>query len=236
MITDHQETATGLIVAAGQGVRMGAEMPKVMLTVAGRPLLAHTLRSFQQAASIDRVVLVVAGDFLGFAADAVVDAYGIRKVHKIVPGGVSRQDSVRLGLEAIDSRCRLVAIHDGARPLITAELIDQVVAQAARHGAAALAVRPTDTVRRGEGEVFQVTLDRRNLWLMQTPQAFSYDLIRGAHQSALERGYIGTDDVSLVEDLGQPIHVVQGRHENIKVTTPEDLSFVEAVLSGRIRG
>jgi len=229
----EKETATGLVVAAGQGLRMGTTTPKVLLPLGGRPLLAHTLLAFEQADSIDQVVLVAAEDQLALMAAEVVDAHRLGKVRRVIPGGARRQDSVRLGLEAVGPQCRLVAIHDGARPLITAELIDRVVDQAARHGAAALAVRPSDTVRRGDEETFQVTLDRDKLWLMQTPQVFSCDLILAAHRRATERRLNGTDDVALVEAMGQPVRVVQGLRENIKVTTPEDLLYVEAVLSMR---
>jgi len=166
-------------------------------------------------------------------AREVVESYGLSKVSRIVPGGSARQESIRLGLQAIGTSCRLVAIHDGARPLITPKLIDQAVAQAAQHGAAAVAVRPIDTIRRGEGQVFQVTLDRDKLWQMQTPQVFSCDVILAAHQRAFDQGLKGTDDVALVEALGHQVHVVQGRYDNIKVTTPEDLLFVEAVLARR---
>jgi 2-C-methyl-D-erythritol 4-phosphate cytidylyltransferase len=213
---------------------MGTETPKVMLPVGGRPLLAHTLRAFEKANAVDQIVLVVAEDLLAWVAAEVVDAHEIRKVRRIVPGGAMRQDSVRLGLQAIASECRLVAIHDGARPLITAGLINRVVNRAAaHHGAAALAVQPSDTVRRGEGELFQVTLDRDKLWLMQTPQVFSCDLILSAHRRAMDQGHKGTDDVALVEAMGHPVMIVEGDRENIKVTTPEDFLFVEAVLSRR---
>jgi len=176
---------------------------------------------------------VASEDLLALMAAEVVDAHKLRKVRRIVPGGARRQDSVRLGLEAVGPNCRLVAIHDGARPLITPGLIDQAVTQAVRHGAAALAVRPSDTVRRGEEDTFQVTLDRDKLWLMQTPQVFSCELILEAHRQAAERRLDGTDDVALVEAMGYPVRVVEGFRENIKVTTPEDLLYVEAVLSRR---
>lgn len=236
MSESSKQTATGLIVAAGRGRRMGSKTPKVMLPVGGRPLLAHTLQAFEEAGRIDQVVLVTAEDLLAVVAQEVVDAHGLRKVRQIIPGGVRRQDSVRIGLGAVGPECPLVAIHDGARPLITPELIDRAVAEAAGNGAAALAVRPGDTVRRGEGETFQVTLDRDKLWLMQTPQVFACRLIHDAHRQAGERGLDGTDDVALVEAMGHPVRVVQGHRENIKVTTPEDLLYVEAVLSRRSAG
>ena len=233
MSDKRPETATGLVVAAGRGLRMGTETPKVMLPVEGRPLLAHTLRAFEEARMIDQIIVVTSEDLLTVVATDVVDAYGIRKVRRIVPGGARRQDSVRFGLQAVGAQCRLVAIHDGARPLITPGLIDRVVTQSARHGAAALAVRPSDTVRRGEEQSFQVTLDRNKLWLMQTPQAFAYQLILSAHQQAFERTLNATDDVAVVEAMGHPVRVVEGHRENIKVTTLEDLLYVEAVLLGR---
>lgn len=225
--------ATGLVTAAGRGVRLGSRQPKVLVPVAGLPLLAHTLKAFQRAATIDQVVLVVAKEILEAVDKEVVKSYGLNKVSRIVPGGATRQESVQLGLQSVEPRCRLVAIHDGARPLVTPELIDQTVALADQHGAAAAAVRPTDTIRRGEGQVFQVTLDREKLWLMQTPQVFSYSLILEAHRRAHDQGLKGTDDVALVEALGHPVHVVQGRYDNIKVTRPEDLRFAEAVLAQR---
>jgi 2-C-methyl-D-erythritol 4-phosphate cytidylyltransferase len=140
---------------------------------------------------------------------------------------------VYAGLQAIDSACQLVAIHDGARPLITADLIDLTVERAAQHGAAALAVRPKDTLRRGESDYFLATLDRGRIWQMQTPQVFSHDLILSAHQQAARNGFRGTDDASLVEAIGERVFVVEGRYENIKITTPEDLIFAETILKRR---
>jgi 2-C-methyl-D-erythritol 4-phosphate cytidylyltransferase len=136
-------------------------------------------------------------------------------------------------LQTVDWACQLVAIHDGARPLITPDLIDLTVERAAQQGAAAVAVRPKDTLRRGESDHFLATLDRERIWQMQTPQVFSRDLILSAYEQATRNGFQGTDDTSLVEAIGERVFVVEGRYENLKVTTPEDLIFAEAILKGR---
>ena len=230
----EQVEAVAIITAAGQGVRMAADLPKVLMSLGERPMLAQTLLAFEKADHIARVIVVTAKELLGPVAQDVVDAHGLHKVQKIVPGGAARQESVYAGLQAIDGACQLVAIHDGARPLITADLIDLTVERAAQYGAAALAVRPKDTLRRGESDHFLATLDRERIWQMQTPQVFSHDMILSAHQQAVSNGFLGTDDVSLVEAIGERVYVVEGRYENLKVTTPEDLVFAEAILKRRV--
>jgi 2-C-methyl-D-erythritol 4-phosphate cytidylyltransferase len=233
MVEDDGTKTVAIIAAAGKGTRMAAAVPKVMAPVGGRPLLVHTLRAFEQANRVDGVVLVVTEQLIGVVAHEVVDVHALHKVSKIVSGGATRQESVNAGLQALDSSCGLVAIHDGVRPLITPDIIDLVVEQADQHGAAALAVRPKDTIKRGDQHHFLATLDRSKLWQTQTPQVFRHQLILEAHRRAAEQGYRGTDDASLVEAMGHKVLVVEGKYENIKVTTPEDLLFVEMVLQRR---
>jgi 2-C-methyl-D-erythritol 4-phosphate cytidylyltransferase len=225
--------AVAVIAAAGRGTRMAGPVPKMLASVGDRPLLAHTLQAFEQAQRVDGVILVVAEEMIGSMAQQVVDAYHLQKVSKIVSGGATRQESVYAGLQAVDPGYELVAIHDGARPLIAPDLIDLAVDRAGQHGSAAVAVRPKDTIKRGDERFLLVTLDRDKLWQMQTPQVFRHDLIQRAHQWARQQGYQGTDDASLVEALGEKVLVVEGQYENIKVTTPEDLTFVEMMLQRR---
>jgi 2-C-methyl-D-erythritol 4-phosphate cytidylyltransferase len=230
-----QMKTVAIIAAAGKGARMAATVPKILVQVGQRPILAHTLSAFESARQVVEVVLVVAEPLMAAVAEEVVGAYGFQKVSKIISGGATRQESVYAGLQVLNQTWQLVAIHDGARPLITPELIDLAIEQAAQHQAVAVAVRPKDTIKRGEGGYLLATLDRSKLWQIQTPQVFRYDLILSAHQRALREGSQATDDASLVEALGEKVFVVEGRYDNIKVTTPGDLTYVEMVLRRRLR-
>ncbi len=220
-------STAALIVAAGQSTRFGGEIPKQFVTVCGRPLLSWTISRFEEAANIDRIVVVVSADYLMFTGDNVVDPFHFEKVYKIVSGGETRQESVLLGLQALPGNTELVAIHDGARPLVLPTDIDCVVDSAREHEAAMLAVPVTDTVKRVEDAVVVATLDRRKLYLAQTPQVFRYETILSAHQ---EHQTSVTDDASLVEMRGIGVHVVTPASPNMKVTTPDDLLMVEVLL------
>ncbi len=220
-------STTALIVAAGQSTRFGGELPKQFVTVSGRPLLSWTISRFEAAHSIERIVVVVSSDYLLFAGDNVVDPFGFEKVYKIVSGGATRQESVLMGLLSMPISTKYVAIHDGARPLVHPGDIDSAVAKAHESGAAMLAAPVTDTVKRVEDEVVVATLDRRRLFLAQTPQVFEYEMIFKAHQ---EHPASVTDDASLVESRGVAVHVVEPAWPNIKVTTPNDLLMVEVML------
>jgi 2-C-methyl-D-erythritol 4-phosphate cytidylyltransferase len=218
---------TALIVAAGQSTRFGGELPKQFVTVCGRPLLAWTISRFEAAQTIDRIVVVVPSDYLLFAGDNVIDPFHFEKVYKIVSGGATRQDSVLMGLQSMPAATQFVAIHDGARPLVHPDDIDQVMTKAQETGAAMLASPVTDTVKRVEDEVVVATLDRRRLYLAQTPQVFGYETILSAHQ---EHPTSVTDDASLIEARGMAVHVVKPGWPNIKVTTPNDFLMVEVML------
>jgi len=221
----------GLIVAAGAGRRLGGPVPKPYREVAGRPLLAWTLRAFQRTASVDAVVLIAAKDQLD-RSRALVERHGLDKVQQIVAGGGERTDSVRRGLDALRGRTDddLVAIHDAARPLVAPALIERVVAAAARDGAAIPAVLVADTVKRAEGTTIDATVDRRRLVLAQTPQVFRLGLIRRAHAVA-GRGPF-TDDAEVVERLGEPVTLVEGDPFNLKVTVADDLERAATLLGG----
>jgi 2-C-methyl-D-erythritol 4-phosphate cytidylyltransferase len=170
-------------------------------------------------ASIDRVRELVA-------------TYGLGQVSAVVAGGLKRQQSVALGLQAL-RRCDVVLVHDGARPLVTADIIERVVEAAVEHGAAVPAVPVRDTIKRVDGDRVVETLNRDELRAVQTPQGFRYELLVQAHERAREEGFYGTDDATLVERLGHPVAVVPGSPENLKITTPEDLLLAEALLQWR---
>ena len=224
------EIAGAIIVAAGSGTRM-AGADKLFTEVAGQPLLAHAIAPFQECASIERIVLVMASLNLKRGRD-LVERYGFTKATALVKGGERRQDSVRLGLEALGG-CDYVAVHDGARPLVTPELIARGLEAARETGAAAPALPIADTVKEaGPNGIVLRTLDRSRLWAVQTPQVFRYDLLLRAHREITADV---TDDAAMVEALGEPVRLFEGSRANIKVTTVEDLTLIEALTAAPIK-
>ena len=199
--------------------------------------MAQTLRPFQRCDCIEEILVVVPPPAVERVWRDIVQAYGIDKVKKVVPGGQRRQDSVRLGLEAAGPGWDLVVIHDGARPLITEEMIARCVQETRHKGATFMGVRATDTIKQVDGSGLVVkTLERETLWMVQTPQTFRYDLIARAHRDAREAGFHGTDDAALVEWLGHDVWVIPGSYENIKVTTRIDLCVAEEIMALRRGG
>jgi 2-C-methyl-D-erythritol 4-phosphate cytidylyltransferase len=225
-----------LIVAGGSGERFGGETPKQYRLVVGRPLLAWTIARFEQAASIDQIVVVAGEDFLLYVNNQVVNPYGFAKVTKIVPGGATRGESVRRGIDSLPISTSYVAIHDGVRPLVKPTDIDAVVAEAQTHRAAILADSVTDTVKRAKDGLILATLDRRHLYLAQTPQVFQYDLIKEAYHKGNQEGIEGTDDAVMVETLGFMVTLVPSTGPNPKLTRPEDLDYITMVLERENRG
>jgi 2-C-methyl-D-erythritol 4-phosphate cytidylyltransferase len=224
--------AYGIVVAAGRGERMGGQ-DKVFAPLAGRPLLAWTLRAFKNCAAIDAVVLVVARDALD-RARAFVAEWRFTNVREIVAGGAERQDSVRAGLDVAEGAA-IVAVHDGARPLVTPQMIETGVQLAREHAAAICAVRARDTIKEAAGDppAVRTTLDRSTAWLAQTPQCFERRLLLRAHDQAARAA---TDDAALVEALGHAVVLYEGAHWNIKVTSPEDIAITETLLRERFAG
>lgn len=223
-----------IIPAGGAGKRMGESTPKQYLQLAGVPLLAHTLKIFQDTSSIDTVILAVPGEDIAAVRENIVEKYSLFKVGEIVAGGKERQDSVRNGLEKIGEDVDIVVIHDGARPLVTSPVLEMAISSAKERGAVAVGVPVRDTIKRTDekGQVDR-TVSREGLWLTQTPQIFQKDLIVDAYRRAYEEGYYGTDDASLVERIGGTVWMVPGILENVKVTTRDDLGFCEMVLHCR---
>ena len=231
-MTVHPKPQTdAVVVAAGRSRRM-RDVDKLWALLTGpdgrpRPLLAHTLAAFQACPCVRRVALVI-GD-AEERAKALIRDEGLDKVHAVVPGGARRQDSVRAGLEAL-SGCQWVVVQDGARPLVSAELIERGLEAAQATGASVCAVPVPDTVKEGDetGHVVS-TPDRSHLWLAQTPQVFRYDLLVQAHACAAGDA---TDDAALVEAMGVKVRLYLGSPGNLKVTTPEDLAMAQALLQG----
>ncbi|WP_239027992.1 2-C-methyl-D-erythritol 4-phosphate cytidylyltransferase [Geomonas subterranea] len=214
------------------GKRMGAGSNKQYLMLDGMPILARTVRTFQEAGCIDAIYLVSPEQEIPFCRSEVVERYGFTKVRAIVPGGSERQHSVYNGLRAIGdiNPDDVVLIHDGVRPFVSVQMIEDAAAVARDAGASVVAVPVKDTVKVVRDGIITATPPRETLWLAQTPQAFRYGMIRAAHDQAAAAGFLGTDDASLLEWQGEPVRVVQGDYRNIKITTPEDMILAEAFL------
>lgn len=219
-----------VIVAAGNASRMEG-IDKVMAELGGEPMIVRTVRTFQECDAIREIVVVTRPDLLttimGFCKD-------FTKVTAVVAGGKDRPESVSLGLNALSSKVKLAAIQDGARPLITWQVIDRVVRAANTYGAAAPAVPVKDTIKEVSGALVVATPDRNRLQAVQTPQVFDFDLLRGALKKAKQDGVEITDDCSAVERLGMKVKIVEGDERNIKVTTPLDLKIAQLFLEDGI--
>lgn len=223
-----------VIPAAGVGSRMGTNIKKQYLDLMDKPILAHTLGVLEECPDITGIVLVVAPGEEALCEERVLCGKEYRKIMAVVPGGDHRQTSVYNGLAALPGTTELAVIHDGARPLVQPGEISLVIREARATGAAALAVPVKDTIKvvDDRGLVLN-TPPRERLWAVQTPQVFRFQLIMKAHRAARETGNFATDDCALVEALGQPVKLVPGSYENIKITTPEDLVLAEAFLRRR---
>ena len=215
-----------VIVAAGSATRMGG-IDKVMADLGGEPMIVRTARAFQNCEAIASIVIVTREDLIRPISDLCRD---MKKVAAVVAGGKSRQESVHLGLNALPKRTKLAAVHDGARPLVSWQVIDRVVRAANTYGAAAPAIPVKDTIKVVQGGLVKETPDRSSLMAVQTPQVFDFDLLRGALRKAEEDGAQVTDDCSAVERTGMRIKIVEGDERNLKVTTPMDLKIAELLL------
>ena len=215
-----------VIVAAGSASRMGG-IDKVMAQLKGEPMILRTVRTFQERDAVREIVIVTREDLIVPISNLCKD---MPKVKAVVVGGKSRQESVHLGLNALSSKVKLAAVHDGARPLITWQVIDRTIRAAHTYGAAAPAIPVKDTIKVVEGRVVKNTPDRATLFAVQTPQVFDFDLLRGALKKAEQDGAQVTDDCSAVELMGFSVKIVEGDERNIKVTTPMDLKIAEMLL------
>ena len=218
-----------VIVAAGSASRMGG-IDKILAELNGQPVIVHTVRAFQECPAISEIVVVTAPDKLEKIMDLCRD---FSKLKAVVAGGSSRPESVTNGLNALSEKVKLAAVHDGARPLVTWEVIDRTVRAANTYGAAAPGVPVKDTVKVVAGGIVKSTPDRATLQAAQTPQVVDIDLLRGALKKAKDDGVNITDDCSAVEYMGMSVKMVQGDESNIKITTPLDLKIAELIMEGR---
>lgn len=217
---------SAVVVAAGSSSRMGLD--KLMAEVGGMPVIVRCIEAFQQAPSIAEVVVVTREDLVPEVA-RLCQEFRLSKVTKVIRGGENRTQSARLGTLEANRDTPLIAIHDGARPFVTVEVIEAAVAQAAQNGAAAPAVPVKDTIKSAQDGIVEQTLERAKLYAVQTPQVFDASLIRAALQKALDDGVELTDDCAAVERLGMKVVLTAGDERNIKLTTPVDLLIGESL-------
>lgn len=227
-------TATAVIAAGGKGTRMGAGFNKVFMKLGDDAVIMHTMRVFEKNPRIDEIVVVTGAEDIG-RLKALAKAGGITKLKAAVEGGSSRRESVYNGIQLAAGD--IIAVHDGARALITQDAIDAVIRDAELFGAAALGVTCKDTLKSADAEGFiSGTLDRSSTYLIQTPQAFKRDIIISAHERARAEGVEATDDCALAERMGVKVKITEGSYENIKLTTPEDMIIGGEILRRRICG
>ena len=219
-----------VIVSAGRGSRMKADINKQFLKLQNKEVIAHTIDKFYNNENIGEIIVVVREDEAEFFKINIIEKYGYKNI-KIAFGGSERQDSVYNGLKMVDENCKIVLIHDGARPFVNNETIDSAIESAKENKCVIVGVPVKDTIKViDENNNVCDTPDRSTLWSIQTPQVFDYSLIMKAHEKAREDNYYGTDDSILMEYFGQKVKVVEGSYNNIKITTPEDLKIGEEIL------
>lgn len=229
--SDKDNYCSAVIVAAGSAQRMGSD--KILMDIGGAPVIAHTLKAFQKSELINEIVVVTRTESLQEIADICIK-YGIKKISKVIEGGKTRAESALIGVYSVSENASLIAIHDGARPLITEKLIERVVSCARDSHAAAPAVSATDTVRLiNDKGIVTSTPDRDSVAMIQTPQVFTSELIKAALYKVVEKNLKITDDCSAVEALGYKITVVAGEADNIKLTSPKDVYSAEHILADR---
>lgn len=226
---DPSKTAA-IIPAAGIGKRMGLSVPKQCYELGGKPILAHTLQRLSAADGIGSIILVVPADHLAWAENLVKE-YRFPRVTQVIIGGERRQDSVQKGLQALPDEVELVLVHDGVRPFVPLQVIENCLAEAERSGAAMVAVPVKDTLKSvSSKQVIEQTVDRSGIWQAQTPQAARTSLLKEAYVAAGQAGFTATDEASLLEKINVPVKVVEGSEKNIKITRPEDLRLAKAIL------
>jgi len=219
-----------IIAAAGSGSRMGIDFNKQFIKVNDKPILYYTLNAFEKNSSVDNIIITAKQNEIAFIEEEIIFKYKLSKVSAVIAGGKERQDSVFNALKYLDD-FDIVLIHDGARPFVSQKIIEEGILYAIKFGAAACGVKPKDTIKlRAQNGFSGGTLNRDELFSVQTPQCFRYELILKAHEKAFEQGIKYTDDTAVVESLGESVYLYQGSYENIKITTPEDLIFANRIV------
>ncbi|MGC8743956.1 MAG: 2-C-methyl-D-erythritol 4-phosphate cytidylyltransferase [Verrucomicrobiia bacterium] len=228
------KNASAIIVGAGKGTRMGG-VDKLFIDVAGKPVIAHTILKFERCSSINEIVLVIRPEQERLYKE-LLPGLNLRKTCRITYGGAARQDSVWNGLQSVSEKCDIVAIHDGARPCVSEDLIERVIQSAIETGAAVAAKRMIDTIKESDDGVYiSKTLDRSHLWSVQTPQCFQLEVIRKAIKNAKSNGLDLTDDTAACELIGQKVRLVEYQEPNPKLTLPSDIPYIQFLLSGAVK-
>ncbi len=216
-----------IIVAGGSGSRMNMNINKQFIKINEKEVIAHTIDKFYKNEYIDEIILVVKEDEIDYFNKNIINKYGYKNI-KIALGGKERQDSVYNGLKIVDKNCDMVLVHDGARPFVSKEIIKKAVTETKK--ASVIGVRVKDTIKVVNNNEIISTPNRNTLWAIQTPQTFKYDLLKIAYEKAYEENFYGTDDSSLVENLGEKVNIIEGSYENIKITTKEDLNMAYQII------
>lgn len=219
---------TVMIPAAGSGQRMGAGFNKLFLKLGEKPIFIHTLQAFEEDPWCDGIILAVKEEEIR-EIQGYLDEFNISKVREMVEGGTERQYSVDACLNAYADK-GIVLVHDAARPFIRRSVIHALVKEAEEHGAAIVGVKAKDTMKLAPSGTVQETVNRDHLWIVQTPQAFRYEVIHKASRRAKEDDFLGTDESMLVERINHPVRIVEGTYDNVKMTTQEDLAIGEILL------
>lgn len=220
-----------IIAAAGMSNRMGSKINKQFIAIDNKPILAHTVDKFEKCDYIDEIILVSKEEEVDYCRKEIVKKYGFKKVVSIIKGGKERQDSIYNGLLAVNEKSDIVLTHDGARPFVKIESIEEGIKGVIEYGACVIGVPVKDTIKVVDpsNEVHH-TPKRSLLWAAQTPQCFWIDLLKKGYEMAIEENIMGTDDSSLVEKTGHKIKMIMGSYDNIKITTPEDLIVAESFI------
>lgn len=224
---------TAIVLAAGRSTRMGGGGNKQFLELLGNPLVYYSLSAFQSCSMVDAIILVRRPDYAQ-QAEQIVKKYKFKKVVVFADGGIERQNSVWNGLEKCDASTEIVAVHDGARPLVTATLVMATIESARTYGSGIAATKIVDTIKEAnEDRTVARTVDRTKLWAVQTPQTVRFDLLREAYTKVFEKKLVVTDEAAAVELIGHPVRLVETPFLNLKITTPVDLAMAEALLRHR---
>ena len=221
-----------IIVAAGSGKRMNMDINKQFIKLNKKEIIAHTIDVFYKNKNIDEIIVCIKKEEEEIFKDKIINKYSFKNI-KIAYGGKERQDSIYNGLKCLDDKCDIVLIHDGARPFVDDRIINESIKVAREKKAVVVGTPVKDTIKVVCDGIINDTPNRVNLWAAQTPQVFEYKLITRAYEEAYENNYYGTDDSMLVENIGQEVTMIMGSYDNIKITSPEDISIGEQILSLR---
>lgn len=221
-----------IIVAAGSGKRMNMDINKQFIKLNKKEIIAHTIDVFYKNENVDEIIVCIKKEEEELFKDKIINKYSFKNI-KIAYGGKERQDSIYNGLKCLDDKCDIVLIHDGARPFVDDRIINESIKVAREKKAVVVGTPVKDTIKVVCDGIINDTPNRVNLWAAQTPQVFEYKLITKAYEEAYENNYYGTDDSMLVENIGQEVAMIMGSYDNIKITSPEDISIGEQILSLR---